>query len=184
VQSVFHPQAWSTLLINKSTGFAGRETNRDIRRAVSSKATVKLFSYAALFFFPLAGAAAEQPRDAIVREFLSAKAAAMRQGATAADVDKVLAYYTDDIIYEDPKVKVRVEGKEHMRSGMLSHVGDYAGKTRISVDQSISLANAVAAIVTEGFWVNGDSGRQKIQRQRLQVWEFRDDKICRVIDYH
>jgi ketosteroid isomerase-like protein len=145
---------------------------------------VRLLACAALFLFPFASDAAEQPCEAIVREFLSAKAVSMRKGVTAADIDKVLAFYTDDIAYEDPKVKIRVEGKDRLRSGMLSHGGDYAGEARISIDRSVSLANTVAATVTEVFWVNGSAGRQEIQRQRLQVFEFRGEKICRVIDYH
>jgi ketosteroid isomerase-like protein len=144
---------------------------------------VKLIAFA-LFFLPLASEAEEQSHDAIVRLLLNAKSFAMRGGASAVDIDKVLEFYTDDVVYEDPKVKIRIEGKDRIRSGMLSHTGDYAGEARISVDQSVSLANAVAAVITEVFFVNGPDGRKEIQRKRLQVIEFRGEKICRVIDYN
>jgi len=82
-------------------------------------------------------------------------------------------------VYEDPA--------DGIRSGMLSHVDDYDGspsETRISIESSMSLANAVAAVTTEVFWAQGSKGPEQIQRKRLQVFEFCGDRICRVIDYH
>jgi ketosteroid isomerase-like protein len=123
----------------------------------------------------------------IVEDYLRAKTATLRAGVSEADVDRLLAYYTDDVVYEDPKVKMRVEGKDRIRSGMLSHADDYAGsaaETSITIEKTLDLANAVTAVVHEVFWAKGEKGRQKIDRKRLLVIEFRDDKICRVIDYH
>ncbi|MBZ5729187.1 MAG: hypothetical protein LAP87_29970 [Acidobacteriia bacterium] len=132
-------------------------------------------------------AASDRPPAEIFQEYLRARTATMRRGATDVDINRLVSFYTDDIVYEDAKVKVHVEGKETLRSGIISHSSEYAGsalETRISVDSSISLANAVAAVITEVFWINGSAGRQEIQRKRLQVAEFRGDKICHFIDYH
>jgi len=135
-----------------------------------------------------AGAAAwQKPVDEVAREYFRARVPSMAAHATANDIEKVLAFYTDDVVYEDPAVKVRIVGKDQIRSGMLSHVEDYVGskrETHISVDSMISLANAVGAITTELFWTTGEKGRKENSRKRFKVLEFRGDLICRVIDYH
>lgn len=132
-------------------------------------------------------AAAERKPADIAQDYFRVKAVSMRAGATPADIDKLLAFYTDDVIYEDPAVKVRIAGKSDIRSGMLSHVDDYAGsakETRISMEASVAQANAVAVVITEVFWAKQENGRREIRRKRLDVLEFRGEQICRVIDYH
>ncbi len=131
--------------------------------------------------------AAETSLEGIFRSYLDAQAATMRRGATEEAVDRLLTFYTDDAVYEDPKVNVRVEGKARMRAGRVAHLSDYAGsadETQVKVESVISQANAVAAVVTEVFWINGRAGREEVRRKRLQVAEFRGAKICRLIDYH
>jgi len=85
----------------------------------------------------IVSSAAERLPASIVREYLSAKTATMMAHAPANDIENLLSFYTDDIVYEDPAVRVRIQGKDSIRSGMLSHVDDYAGsasETRISID--------------------------------------------------
>ena len=142
---------------------------------------------AALLLLPAAGVTAENDPAVLFRAYVRSQAVTMRGGASKADIDRLLAFYTDDVVYEDPAVKVRIEGKDRIRSGMLSHIDDYAGtvgETSISVDTAIAHANAVAAVVAEVFWIKGPTGRQEIRRKRLKVAEFRNNKICRLIDYH
>ena len=142
--------------------------------------------WAVLLLFPGVGLTADKAPAEIFQDYLRLKADTMRSGATKADIGRVLAFYTDDIVYEDPKVKVRIEGKDRIRSGMLSHTDEYAGspaETSISVETSISHHNVVAAVIEEVFWIKGEDGRSKVQRKRLAVAEFRGDKICRLIDY-
>ena len=72
---------------------------------------------AALLLFPTVGLTAEKPLAEIFQDYLRSNAATMRSGTTEADIDRLLVFYTDDIVYEDPKVKVRVDGKDRLRSG-------------------------------------------------------------------
>ena len=123
----------------------------------------------------------------VVREYLRARTTTLRGNATSESVDRVIAYYTSDVIYEDPAVHMRVEGADQLRRGMLSHLNDYAGSerdTNILVESIISVGNAVAVKIAESFSVKADAGPKKIDRLRLNVIEFRDGKICRIIDYH
>ena len=111
----------------------------------------------------------------------------MMAHASGNDIEKLLGFYTDDIVYEDPAVKVRIEGKDSIRSGTLSHVDDYAGspsETRISIESSVSLANAVAAVTTEVFGLKEARAASGSDANGFKSFEFRGDRICRVIDYH
>jgi ketosteroid isomerase-like protein len=66
----------------------------------------------------------------------------MQQDATAADVDAFLMLCTDDLIYEDPVVKMKIEGRGQIRQGMISFLS-LSRRAHITVMKRIAAANVV-----------------------------------------
>lgn len=98
----------------------------------------------------------------------------------------MLAYCSDDVVYEDPAVGVRIAGKAAIRDGMLSHVGDYRGtreQSGLVVLSRLIGRQAVAVEVRETFQVERDGALQTIDRRKLKVLEFHEGRIRRVLDY-
>jgi ketosteroid isomerase-like protein len=119
----------------------------------------------------------------IATRAIAARTKTMQAAATAADVDAFLAFVTDDVVYEDPVVHMRIEGKAKIRDGMVGFVGaTRAAKTAIT--KQIAVANVVVLEQTVSFEQH-DGGRW-VPRSRRQVTiiELDDhDKIRRVADY-
>ena len=106
----------------------------------------------------------------------------MQQDATATDVDAFLGFCTDNLIYEDPVVKIRITGKDQLRTGMLSFLG-VTRKMRRTVTKKIVAAYVVVlqqAVLFEE--KEGKAWKPRVRRQ-VTILEFDGSKICRISDY-
>ena len=119
-----------------------------------------------------------------VKDYLVARNASMEYGATPDDIDRVLGFCTDDYVYEHPRFHARVSGKTDARRGMLSHLketrnpkltvtGMMGNEQVVVVEMSIT----AEAVDSQGKW-------KPFQRGGISVFELRDGKIARIIDYH
>ncbi len=70
---------------------------------------------ATLFLQPATGSPGER--------YIAQMTAAMQEGATPADVERVLALFTADAVYEHPAFGVRIAGIAAMRAGRLAQLG-------------------------------------------------------------
>jgi ketosteroid isomerase-like protein len=114
---------------------------------------------------------------------LAAREKMMQQDATAADVDAFLAFCTDNLIYEDPVVKMKIEGKEQIRKGMSAFLG-VSRSARIVVTKRIAAANIVVLEQTVSFEAKQQDDSWKPQsRQQVTIFEFEGLKIRRIADY-
>lgn len=107
----------------------------------------------------------------------------MAASADSKTIEKALAYCSDDLVYEHPAVKAKIEGKERIRAGM----GGYLGQTKNPRYEIRILANrpdVVVAQVDQWFLVKQDDGSWKPRRRsNLTIFEITSGKIHRILDY-
>jgi ketosteroid isomerase-like protein len=106
----------------------------------------------------------------------------MLEKSTTADVDALLAFYTENVIYEHPRVKARIEGKAKMREGMSSFLG-VTKNTKIATLSFISGVNVVVAEYRVTFKAQEGSTWKAFSRTQVTLFEFEGNKIKRVGDY-
>jgi ketosteroid isomerase-like protein len=129
----------------------------------------------------LTAAAADLER--LTDQAVATRTRMMQGDSSPADVDAFLALCTDDLIHEDPVVKMRLEGKETIRKGMTAFLGA-ARNTRITVVKRIAAANVVILEQTVSFESEDEGHRWKPQRRnQVTVFEFEGTKIRRIADY-
>jgi hypothetical protein len=142
---------------------------------------------AALGFLAVSFAAEAAPSDLepirIAEKAMAARQNAMQEKATAADVDAFLAFATDGLVYEDPVVNVRMEGRDSIRDAMVHFLG--AGRNAsIVVTQRIAAANVVVLEQTVSLETKGADGRWTPRtRRQVTLLEFEGTKIRRLADY-
>jgi hypothetical protein len=118
----------------------------------------------------------------IAGDYLRAREASMGQSSGKEAVEKVVAFCTDDVVYEHPEFHIKVEGKENMRSGMMSHVGE-TRNPKITILNKIAGHNMVVIESTEAFEVEKDGKWEPYSRKRVTLFEFDQNKIARIVDY-
>src|ERR1700722_15808364 len=59
----------------------------------------------------------------VVRKYLAAQNASMHLNATPQDIEKTLDLCSENIVYEHPAAKARIEGKKQMPAGKASYLG-------------------------------------------------------------
>ena len=120
------------------------------------------------------------PSDA--QQFLAAFQAMQQAGATEADVDRLLALCTDEVIYEHARVGAVVRGKKDLRAGFVAHLGEVR-KDRTRVVHSAQGPKLVALEISREFEVkDGDAWRPLKRTQLLVLDRDGQGKIRRVLD--
>ena len=107
----------------------------------------------------------------------------MQLDATPKDIERVLAFYADDFVYEHPSAKARITGKDQVRAGMTSYLG-LTKCTTYHLQLIGSNHNVVIAKVAMRFLAKQDDGTWKPGgRTNLTVFETENGKIKRILDY-
>ena len=126
---------------------------------------------------------AEQSAKALVNKYLQARIQTMQGDAKESDIDKALAFCTDDVVYEHPAAKAKTEGKPNLKRGMAG----YLGKTKAAsfgLGRVLANRNVVMAEVKMKFLAKQEDGSWKSGgRNNLTVFEVEDGKIKRILDY-
>jgi hypothetical protein len=118
----------------------------------------------------------------IVDRYLTLDRARQAPGATAADVDRLLALLSDSVVYEHPRAGARLQGKATLREGMLRFVGSIR-RARDSIVERTS-APGVEVIVTETHAEAVRDGKwTPFSRRALRVFELEGQSIRRIIVY-
>ncbi len=136
----------------------------------------------------LLAAALVAPSDEIhvAKDWLVALRSTMHGGSTASDVERVLSLYADDVVYEHPRVGMRIEGKADVRQGMLRFLGAYAGgpeDVRFEVADLRSAPGVVVVDLQVSMKTRKDDGIADVQRRQLLVVHVKDGRITRVLDH-
>ena len=132
---------------------------------------------------PVAHAASPRsPLEQISLDAMAARAKMMEQNASSADVDRFLTFCADKLVYEDPVVSVRTEGKNNIRDGMSSHLGE-TRNPHLHLINEIAAANVVVLEENLSFdYQQGAAWLHQIRRQ-VTIFEFDGEKIRRIADY-
>jgi hypothetical protein len=117
----------------------------------------------------------------LAKAYLQAREATMQAGATPADVDKVLALCTANLVYEHPRVGIKIEG-DAVGAGMRNFLGS-SRNARITVTKSLPGAGMVAVETDVVFEAQGKDGWTKVARRQVWVFEFEGPKIKRILEY-
>ena len=119
----------------------------------------------------------------LVRKYLVARNATMQIDATAQDIEKTLEFCSDDIVYEHPAAKARIEGKNKLQAGMASYLG-LTRDARYKVEILASNRDVVIATVSRNFLSRQEDGSWvKGERSNITVFEIESGKIRRILDY-
>lgn len=119
----------------------------------------------------------------MAEQAIAARQKAMQQDATAADVDAFLNFGTDHLSYEDPVVKMKIEGRDRIRQGMVNFLG-LSRRAHIAIRQRIAVANLVVLDQDVSFEEKQKDNSWKPQsRHQVTVFEFEGAKIRRIADY-
>ena len=119
---------------------------------------------------------------AIVDRYLTLDRARQAPGATAADVDRVLALLSDSVVYEHPRAKARLQGKATLREGMLRFIGSMRS-ARDSVVGRTSAPGVVVIVTETHAEALRDGNWAPFARRALRVFEIDGRLIRRVIEY-
>jgi len=138
-----------------------------------------------LLLIPLllsAGPAGASDLPAPARQFLERFQAMQQATSTEADVDRLLALCTDDVVYEHSRVGAIVRGKKDLRAGFIAHLGEIrADRTRLV--RSAQGPKLVALEVSREFEVKDGNGWRPVSRTQLLVLERdQEGRIHRVLD--
>ncbi len=142
---------------------------------------------AAALSFLQTGAAMAEPEEAlgapcVVDAWLRAREATMQLDADKSDVDRVMALVDADLVYEHPRVGMTISGAEAYRQGLTAFLGATDAGSYEVADYIVS-ANTVAISLTRSFQAKADGEWQPHSVKQLMVFEVKDGKIIRIIDY-
>ncbi len=118
--------------------------------------------------------------------YLAALAATSHGETTAEDVEHVLGYYAEDVVYEHPAVGIRLEGIDAQRQGLTAFVASYAGGAADSTIEVIDYIEGPSVVMLRlkvQFLMRRDETSEKISRDQWRLIETKDGKITRIIDY-
>ncbi|MFN7941123.1 MAG: nuclear transport factor 2 family protein [Thermoanaerobaculia bacterium] len=122
-----------------------------------------------------------EPLD-LARRYLAAREATMQEGAKPADVEAALALCSEALVYEPPRVGIRMSGLDSVRHGMLDFLGG-TRQARITVNESLAGRDVVAVRTEVAFEAAEGSTWTPVRRQQMWVFEVADGKIRRTHEY-
>lgn len=127
-----------------------------------------------------------QNTDALFNAYLAALSATSHGEATGDDVERVLEFYAEDIVYEHPRVGIRLEGIDAQRQGLTAFLAAYAGSaadSRIEIIDFVEGPDVVMLRLNVQFLLRREDAVEKISRDQWRFIETKDGKIVRIIDY-
>ncbi len=118
----------------------------------------------------------------VVRAYLAARTATMQGGATPGDVEKTLSFCTPSIVYEHPRVGIRLEGVDSLRSGMVDFLGS-SRNASIAIVATLQGADMVAVRTNVAFEGQNGTSWEPVKRTQTWVFELEGSSIKRIIEY-
>ncbi|MCH8202058.1 MAG: nuclear transport factor 2 family protein [Proteobacteria bacterium] len=118
----------------------------------------------------------------VVEAYLRAREATLQAEASPSDVDRLIALVAADMVYEHPRVGITITGADAFRDGLSAFLGATDDGRYQVIDYLVS-AGTVAISLNRKFKVrDGEEWLPRSVRQ-LIVFEVKDGKISRIIDY-
>ena len=118
----------------------------------------------------------------VVDGFLRAHEQTMQANANAGDVESLMQFVAVDLVYEHPRVGIKIEGAEAYRAGVTAFLGG-TDEGRYQVIDYLVNGDTVAITFNRIFKTLTDGQWQEKAIQQLVIFEVKDGKIARIIDY-
>ena len=118
----------------------------------------------------------------IATSHLEARQATMQEGAAPGDVDRALSYCASSLVYEHPRVGIRLTGIDAVRAGMVQFLGT-SRKGTIKVTDSLSGRDMVAVETRVAFEGREEQAWRPVERRQVWVFELEGSKIKRILEY-
>lgn len=119
---------------------------------------------------------------ALARQWVERLTAVMKNGATRQDVDNLLALYTDDAVYEHPRMRARTRGKRKIRAEMAEFLGE-TRSPNLRIKSTIEGRNVVVLELEIQAEAKGKDAWQPLTRTQVTVLETDGSRIRRIVDY-
>ena len=107
----------------------------------------------------------------------------LREPATTDDIDRLTFLYAADLIYEHPRVGVRIQGRDRVAEAMA----DFLGQTRnpdIDVHGSTTGEGVIVIDYTLEMDMRTDAGWRPLERRQITVLEVTaEGRIRRILEY-
>ena len=132
-----------------------------------------------------AGLAKDKPATAaecIIESYLDAWVAVMKVDAGAGQLDHLMDFFHEDIVYEHPRVGAVIEGKPQVRAGLAGFIGSTRNPD-IQVRRHIAALDVVVVECDRLYESMSDGRWQAQERHQLTLFELDGDRIKRIRDY-
>ena len=148
---------------------------------------LQFFVYLGIALTALIGCGkAEPPQNQLLNDYFSALAATTHGQTTDADIDRLMAFYSADVVYEHPGVGIKIEGINAQRQGANALRPSYGGDITDSVVEIVDFIegpDVAMARLNVRFIANREGALELVAREQWRVLETKDGKITRIIDY-
>lgn len=118
----------------------------------------------------------------VVDAYLHAREQTMQADAGIEDVNNVMEFVTPDLVYEHPRFGIQITGADAFREGLTTFLGA-TDDGRYEVIDYLVNGQTVAITFNRFFKVRTEGKWQDRQVKQLVVFEVKDGKIARIIDY-
>lgn len=106
----------------------------------------------------------------------------MQETARPVDVDKALAFCLPSLVYQHPRVGIRLTGADQVRAGMLDFLGS-SRRSSIRVTASLPGVDMIAVQTEVALEAQQETAWRPVLRRQVWVFEFEGSKIKRIIEY-
>ncbi len=125
----------------------------------------------------------QTPPDGLGETYLSAVEGVLRQSATSEDIERLTFLYSVDVVYEHPRVGVRIRGRDQIAEAMA----EFLGKTRnpdTDVHGSTQGEGVVVLDFTLQMEMDTELGWRPLERRQITVLEVNaQGRISRILEY-
>jgi hypothetical protein len=129
----------------------------------------------------LAQTAEQVGPESLVRSYLAAKETAMQERAGEAEIQKVISFLTDSVVYDHPRAGAHIVGKSSIAEGMRG----FLGATRQASIVVLHLVASPAVVVVEDqvtFEAHEASRWVPTTRTQVTVFEVVNGHISHVVE--
>jgi len=97
------------------------------------------------------------------------------------DIDGVLAYYTDDVLYQEVGAGLTIQGSEKLRRYLLGYFKAWDGRWTIDGHHRLEGQDAILVTWNMEVWRSGTDRR--INTRGMDIVTVRGDRVCRDVVY-
>ncbi len=119
--------------------------------------------------------------ECLIESYLDAWVAVMKVDAGAGQLDRLMDFFHEDIVYEHPRVGAVIEGKTQVRAGMAKFIGS-TRYPEIRVRRHIAALDVVVVEYDRVYESRSDGQWQAQERHQLTLFELDGDRIKHIRD--